>query len=140
MGSALHEENGMGFSSFLLNWRKNKMINKTWLDEKLIIKLLKDRLFFLEKECKKQEEHIKNAYRKFGRIFQMYAPFTNKFSKEERENFVFINSIIDGIIFGKNEITFVEIKTNGAILSENQQRVKQQIEQGKIKFLEVRYS
>lgn len=93
----------------------------------------------LQKELEKKDEYIKNAYRKFGRVFEQYAPFTKNFPTSDLSRFVFLGKPIDGIIFDENKIIFVEIKTGKAYLTENQLKVKKQIEEGKIEFKEVRY-
>ncbi len=100
---------------------------------------MKQQITSLNEEIKRKEEYLRNAYKKFGRTFENFVPFTKNFSKEDKENFKFLGQPIDGIIFGKFGITFVEIKTGKSELTENQQRVKDLIQQGKVNFWEVRY-
>jgi len=116
------------------------MIEQIGVSDKAKIRLLKNKVFSLEEELENQETYLRNAYKKFGRIFEKWAPLTKKFTKEERDNFVSINSFVDGIIFKKDEIIFVEFKTNGAILTENQKRIRDLIKQKKVSFREVRFS
>ena len=73
-------------------------------------------------------------------MFEQFVPFTKRFSKEDKENFKFLGQPIDGIIFGKNEITFVEIKTGKSELTENQKRIQALIKEKKVSFREVRFS
>ncbi len=100
---------------------------------------LNKKIMTLEQEITNKNEFIKHSYRKFGRIFEQYAPFTKNFPTKDLSKFIFLGKPIDGIIFGEDKITFVEIKTGKSVLSENQLRVKNQIEQGDIEFKEVRY-
>lgn len=93
---------------------------------------------YLEEELAKHKYYLRSAYRKCGRVFQQFAPFTKEFPGP-KDRFVFIGQPIDGIIFGDDLITFVEIKTGDAELSESQKRIRTQIEQGKVNFREVRY-
>jgi len=104
-----------------------------------ILLMLNERVMLLEEELNNKDEFIKNSYRKFGRIFEQYAPFAKNFPAKDLSKFIFLGKPIDGIIFGDDKITFVEIKTGKSILSENQQKVKELVEQGKIEFKEVRY-
>lgn len=117
----------------------DNIIEQTGINDKTMVRLLKRKVFDLEEEKDDQEGYIRNCYKKFGRIFQYWVPFSKKFTQEERDNFVFVGQPIDGIIFKKDEIVFVEIKTNGAILTENQKRVRELVKQKKISFREVRF-
>lgn len=93
----------------------------------------------LNTEIKKYKFGIKSAYVKFGKTFEQFAPFTKKFTDEERQRFIFLGCPIDGVIFNKNKITFVEIKTGDSALSPKQNKIKKLINQGKVEFKEVRY-
>jgi len=99
-----------------------------------------EKIIKLQEEIQNKKQFIRNAYKKFGRMFEQFVPFTKRFSQEDKENFKFLGQPIDGIIFGKNEITFVEIKTGKSQLTENQKRVRNLIQQKKINFWEVRFS
>ena len=46
---------------------------------------------------------------------------------------------IDGVIFGKDKIKFVEIKTGESQLSGKQKKIRKMIENGQVEFMEVRY-
>lgn len=116
------------------------MTEKDGIDEELMIEILKDKVFFLENTVEDKDKLIGNICRKYGRMFEQFAPFTKRFSKEDRENFKFLGRPIDGVIFGQNEITFVEIKTGNSELTESQKRVRDLIQQKKINFWEVRFS
>ena len=115
------------------------MFKKITMTKKLRIKLLENKVFSLEGELDNHRQYLRNAYKKFGRVFQMWAPLSQKFTQEERDNFVFINSFVDGVIFKKDEIVFIEFKTNGAVLTENQKRIRDIIKNKKVTFREVRF-
>lgn len=99
---------------------------------------LKNKIEKLNTEVRRKEEYIQCLYKKFGRTFENFAPFTKKFPGD-KSKCVFLGKPIDFIIFENNKIIFVEVKTRTAFLSENQKRIKKQIEEGKIEFKEVRY-
>ena len=93
----------------------------------------------LKRELEEKNQIIRNLCKKSGRTFEQFTPFTRFFSKEERENFVFVGQPIDGIIFCKDKIILCEIKTLNSCRTPNQERVKELVEKGKVEFREVRY-
>jgi|SRR3989338_3912165 len=93
----------------------------------------------LELELKRKDEIIVNSFKKFGRIFEQYAPFSSKLSKDEKEHLLFLGKPIDAISFCQDKILFIEIKTGKAFRTPNQDRVKKLIEEGKVEFREVRF-
>ena len=97
-----------------------------------------DKIKYLENKIKSKEEHILNLKRQFGRMFQNFVPFIKNFPGD-KDRTIFLGKPIDFISFDNDAIKFIEIKTNDSFLSENQLRIKKQIEQGKIEFKEVRY-
>ena len=94
----------------------------------------------LNAEIKRYKYGIKSAYVKFGKTFEQFAPFTKKFTDEEKNKFIFLGCPIDGVIFDEDKVTFVEIKTGNSMLSAKQQNIKNLINQGKVEFREVRFS
>ena len=92
-----------------------------------------------EAELKKITFALRSAYVKFGKTFEQFAPFTKKFTEDDRNNFIFLGIPIDGVIFGKDKIKFVEIKTGESQLSGKQKRIKKMISRGEVEFTEVRY-
>ena len=93
----------------------------------------------LESELKKTTFSLRSAYVKFGKTFENFAPFTKDFTEEEKNSFVFLGMPIDGVIFGKDKIKFVEIKTGESQLSGKQKKIRKMIENGQVEFMEVRY-
>jgi hypothetical protein len=102
-------------------------------------KLMSKKLLSLSEEVKNYKFGIKSAYVRFGKTFEQYAPFTNKFTDSERQNFFFLGCPIDGVIFDEDAIKFVEIKTGNSFLSQKQERIKKMINEGKVQFKEVRF-
>ena len=92
----------------------------------------------LEMELKQTQSKLKSAYVKFGKSFEHFVPFTKKF-EGDLEKTIFLGMPIDFICFDKDAIKFIEVKTGESKLSPKQNLIKKQIEQGKVKFMEVRY-
>jgi len=93
----------------------------------------------LQLELKNSIFATKSAYVKFGKTFEQFAPFTKDFTQEEKNGLIFLGMPLDGIIFGEENIKFVEIKTGNAQLSSKQKKIKRMINEGKVEFMEVRY-
>ena len=93
----------------------------------------------IEAELKKTIFALRSAYVKFGKTFEQFAPFTKDFTEEEKNGFIFLGMPIDGVIFGKDKIKFIEIKTGESQLSTKQKKIKKMISQGSVEFQEIRY-
>ena len=74
---------------------------------------------------------------KYGKNFEQFVPFLEDFPGS-RENFRFLGSPIDGVLFNPDGVVFIEIKTGGSKLSEGQRRVKDLVERKKVRFREIR--
>ena len=76
-----------------------------------------------------------------GLISEQFAPFTEKFKKLgwDPQEFKFLGRPVDGVQFQEDEIVIVEFKTGRSQLSDTQQRVKRLVEQGKVRFEEIRF-
>ena len=77
---------------------------------------------------------------RLGAIGEHLSPFLENWPFDDAKTFCPLGAPIDGINFGKNKITLVEIKTGGARLSKSQKRVKNLVHRGAIDFLEFRVS
>lgn len=106
----------------------------------IVWRYLRKKIINLELELKKSLFATRSAYVKFGKVFEMFAPFTKDFTEEEKNRFIFLGCPIDGIIFGDEIIQFIEIKTGNAKLSKKQEKIKKMIENNQIEFKEVRYN
>ena len=79
----------------------------------------------------------KSSEVRLGKIGENLAPFTEHWPWDAN-NFRFLGSPIDGIQFTDDEIIIVEIKTGNSRLSQNQKRVKDLVERGKVRFVSFR--
>ena len=72
-----------------------------------------------------------------GFIAEQWFPVSlfNTFKNYEMHYF---GKPIDYIAFGPDEIVFIELKTGESYMSSKQRNIKQQIEQGRVKFVEIR--
>ncbi len=106
----------------------------------IVWRFLSKKIKNLEAELKKSLFATRSAYVKFGKTFEQFAPFTSNFTQEEKNGFIFLGCPLDGVIFGEDKITFVEIKTGEAQLSSKQKKIKKMIENNQVEFKEVRYN
>lgn len=72
---------------------------------------------------------------RYGKMSEQWIPFSKDFPHNS-ENFRFLGSPIDGIVFNDDKIIFCEFKSNTSKLSEKQKRIKSLIENKKIEWLE----
>jgi len=70
-----------------------------------------------------------------GQISEHLAPFLDSFPIDEELNELnFLGMPIDYIHFGEEEVTFIEVKSGNSKLSKKQRRIRDQINDGKVKF------
>lgn len=74
---------------------------------------------------------------KHGMTMEHLVPWAQNFPGDPR-TFRFIGDPIDGVIFGKEKIIFVEFKTGNSQLSERQKQIRELVRQKKIEWHEVR--
>lgn len=98
----------------------------------------------LEKELDKEKDKYSNLLNqkkstevRIGQVSEHIAPFMHAWPYKAG-NFRFIGSPIDGVSFEDDEIVFVEIKTGKGRLSPKQMKIRKQVREGKIKWLEFR--
>lgn len=72
---------------------------------------------------------------KYGKLTEQWIPLAKQFPYPP-EQFRFLGSPIDGIVFGEYEVVLCEFKSSGAQLNENQKRIKKLVEDGKVKWYE----
>lgn len=87
-----------------------------------------------------QAEFASNKQRiltKHGLIFEQLIPFSKSFPGDARD-FRFIGNPIDGVIFAKDKVQFVEIKMNNSVLNERQKEIREMILKKKVEWVEVR--
>lgn len=81
---------------------------------------------------KKQSKAVKR-----GQNVEQITPFFEKFPHYGKK-IVPCFQPIDYIVFDKDEIVFVELKTGSAGLSKSQQNIKKIVNEGKVRFEQVR--
>ncbi|QQG39416.1 MAG: endonuclease [Candidatus Aenigmatarchaeota archaeon] len=74
---------------------------------------------------------------KHGLTFEQLAPFSKDFPGNPRA-FRFIGDPVDGVLFGDDEITFVEFKTGSARTNDRQSRIKKIVEDGRVAWKEIK--
>lgn len=74
---------------------------------------------------------------KYGKTLEQFLPFMKNYPYR-KERFRFLGNPIDGIQFEENEIIFVEFKTGKSKLSEAQKKIKELVENGRVRFKEIK--
>lgn len=69
-----------------------------------------------------------------GFISEKLAPFLKGFPVKNPEKLQFMGMPIDYIHFGDEEITFIEVKSGNARLSESQKKIQKLVSEKKVKF------
>lgn len=100
--------------------------------------MVKKELNILKSIHSKLEFDYKSMYVKHGKHFESFVPFMDEYPGE-KESTVFIGNPIDFISFDDDSVKFIEVKTGKSKLSEKQKKVKELIEEKKIKWYELRF-
>ena len=76
-----------------------------------------------------------------GLMAEQFAPFTDSFRQLgwNIQEFKFLGRPIDGIQFEEDEIIIVEFKTGDSNMSKKHRRIKTLVEEGKVRFQEIRF-
>jgi len=74
---------------------------------------------------------------RYGKMTENFMPFLENYPYDYH-NFRFLGNPIDGIQFNDNNIVFVEFKTGNSKLSEKQKKIKELVENKRIRFDEFR--
>ncbi len=72
---------------------------------------------------------------RYGRLTEQFIPFAGQFPHNP-ENFRFIGSPIDGIAFEDDAVIFCEFKAASSVLNEKQRRIRQLVQEKKVKWFE----
>lgn len=96
----------------------------------LVISRLRRRI----KEVISAKQSLSTTY---GKISEQFAPFMAHYPYDP-QNFRFIGTPIDGVQFNEKEIVFVEIKSSKSKPNPNQNRIRQLIESGRVRWMEFR--
>ncbi len=74
---------------------------------------------------------------RYGQITEQFLPFMEQYPYDEK-NFKFLGNPVDGVQFNDDEVVFLEFKNNKSKLSKKQRKIKNLVEDGKVKFKEMR--
>lgn len=98
----------------------------------------------LREELEKKEESYKQLLSQkksseiiLGQITEKLAPFLQYFTWDPQQA-QFMGNPVDYIVFGDEEISFVEIKSGNAQLSIKQRKIKDLIKKGKVGWYEIK--
>ena len=94
-------------------------------------------LYKLIIKYKKLDSKYKSSAVIHGQNIEEVVPFSKYFHYDYRE-FKFLGMPIEGIVFGDDKITFIEIKTGQSQLSDKQKHIRELVENGKIGWEEIR--
>ena len=72
-----------------------------------------------------------------GQIAEKLAPFTDHFPYNPQDA-QFLGNPIDYVVFEKEEVVFVEVKSGNSRLTKKQRFIKNNIEEGRVSFKEIR--
>lgn len=106
----------------------------------LSIYLLFNQLYSIQKErYSKLLSQKKSGEVVLGQISEHIAPFLDDFPfKNDSKGLNFLGMPIDYVHFGKDKITFIEVKSGNSRLSKKQKDIKTLIESGKVDFITYR--
>ncbi len=103
----------------------------------LVVYLQFKELHVLKEERSEFAANKQRILTKHGLIFEQLIPFSKNFPGDARD-FRFLGNPIDGVIFAKDKVQFVEIKMNTSQLNDRQKQIKEMIEKKKVEWVEVR--
>ena len=93
------------------------------------------------KFMKEVDSRVHGASVRRGLMAEQFATFTDSFRRLgwNIQEFKFLGRPIDGIQFEEDEIIIVEFKTGDSNMSQKQRRIKTLVEEGKVRFQEIRF-
>lgn len=101
-------------------------------------------LLWLRRELNKSKFKYKKLYSqkkqsevRLGQIAEQIAPFLDHFPYNPKVA-QFLGNPIDYVVFEEEEVIFVEVKSGNSRLTKKQRLIKENIENGRVKFKEVR--
>ena len=72
-----------------------------------------------------------------GQLVEVWVPLLEDF-KYNKKDARFLGNPIDYVIFDKDEVVFLEVKSGGSRLSKKQRHIRDLIKEGKVVFKEMR--
>ena len=121
------------------------MIFNFWIDTSILIfcvGCLALAIYALKQKIDTQNKFVKLLSQKksseilLGQVTEKIAPFLKEFPYDPRES-TFLGMPIDYLVFGKELITFIEIKSGNAKLTKKQRTIKQLVNEGKVAWHEI---
>jgi len=103
----------------------------------LVVWLELKELRMLKNQLSEIQTNRQRLLTKHGLIFEQLIPFSKNFPGDARD-FRFLGNPIDGVIFAKDKVQFVEIKMNQSVLSERQKEIRDMVQKKKVEWVEVR--
>lgn len=126
----LHEN--MGAVETILSSKEKDLFTATERVRELEAKLLQE-----EDNSKKILSMKKSSEIRTGHIAEQLAPFLTGFNHDPR-NIRYLGQPIDYVIFDKDDIIFLEVKSGKSHLSHNQKRIRKLVEEKRIRWEEFR--
>ena len=74
---------------------------------------------------------------KYGKMTEQFMPLLDLYPYDEN-SFRFLGNPIDGVQFNDDGIVFVEFKAAGSRLTPEQKRIKEMVDEKRVKFHEIR--
>jgi predicted Holliday junction resolvase-like endonuclease len=97
------------------------------------------RLAAMHGELEEERTRKKSLSAVYGRITEQWIPLSNRYPHDPR-HFRFLGTPVDGVQFTEDAVIFVEFKMNRSRLSENQQRIKALVEEGRVFWEEYQFT
>ncbi len=99
------------------------------------------RTYFINRNLKQKYTKLysqkKQSEVRLGQIAEQIAPFLDHFPYNPKAA-QFLGNPIDYIVFEEDEVIFVEVKSGNSRLTKKQRLIKDNIENGRVKFKEIR--
>ncbi len=103
----------------------------------IILILLIKKVFSLRETIEDLRFKKRSQSVKYGQLTEQFIPFIESFPYDPQQ-FRFLGNPIDGVLFDESSIIFCEFKTASSQLNQKQKKIKQLVENKRIKWLEFR--
>jgi len=98
--------------------------------------VLYKRMAFLEQRIMRLGSEKQSQSTRYGLLAEQWLPLSDQFPFRP-ENFRFLGSPIDGIAFEDDSIVFCEFKFSNSKLTEKEKRIKELVENKRVKWFEL---
>lgn len=103
------------------------------------LKRLSIRANALQDEIKELRSKKRSVESKHGMAVEHFIPFMKDYPYNVNDSH-FLGRPVDFVVFEDEEVIFLEVKTGNSKLSTKQTKIKKQIEEGKVRWEEIRIS